>query len=46
MSLENSELSFSSNFEGVSYSIILPAHHNNSLKHTYISNPAATSGKR
>jgi hypothetical protein len=41
MSLENSELSFSSNFEGVSYSIILPAHHNNSLKHTYISSPAA-----
>jgi hypothetical protein len=43
MSLENSELSFSSNFDGVSYSIILPAQHDNSLERTYVSNPAATS---
>jgi hypothetical protein len=43
MSLENSELSFSSNFDGVSYSTILPAHHDNSLESIYVSNPAATS---
>ena len=29
MSLENSELSFSNNFDGVSYSMILPAQHDN-----------------
>ena len=43
MSLENSELSFSNNFDGVSYSMILPAQHDNSLERIYVSNSAATS---